>query len=349
MDADLVRDVKRALSNPAAVVERLGLKAKQKSRGYVLVCCPMHGERNASCSVHTREGNVAIRCHGCGWTGDVLTLVAAVNQLDTRADFPEVMAIACELAGLREQAEALRNGRAAPERAAPPPAWEPEPEPDYPPPESVVELWDTARSVADDPEASGVLVARRIDPDDVARLDAARVLEPETHHTRIPRWARFKGPLPVSRDWTKTGHRMLVRAWDSDGQLRSLRAWRVNRDERLPKRVPPAGHRTSALVLANDVAVAMLRGTAFPGRVVVVEGEPDWLVRSVLNPDEAVIGILSGSWTEHFAARVPYGAEVIVRTHLDPAGERYARAVIGSLLDRAVCRRLAPEPATEAA
>ena len=67
----------------------------------------------------------------------------------------------------------------------------------------------------------------------------------------------------------------------------------------------------------------------------MVEGEPDWLVRSIKFSDEAIVGIGSGSWTADFAARVPFGSEVSLLTHLDGAGDRYADEIEKSIRNRA--------------
>jgi 5S rRNA maturation endonuclease (ribonuclease M5) len=74
--------------------------------------------------------------------------------------------------------------------------------------------------------------------------------------------------------------------------------------------------------------------------VVVCEGEPDavtWMIRTSL----PVIGITSGSWTQALADRIAFGSQVVVRTHLDTAGEKYADAITKSLKGRAeVLRRV---------
>lgn len=337
IDRALVARVRAALAEPRKVAERLGLKPHQANDRYVLVPCPTGHERRPSCSLHRHGVSLGARCHSCGWTGDVLTLVATVNDLDLRSDFPEVLARACELAGMAAEADEIRDGKPAPAPRAPvaQPIVEPEPVVEYPPLEQVAALWETAIPVSDDTGASGVLVGRRIDPLAVARIDAARVLHPETHRERLPRWARFKGRLPASTSWLGTGHRMLLPVVDHEGVVRSVRAWRVTADERLPKRVPPSGHRASGLVLANERAVRWLRGETRPSQIVVVEGEPDFLVRSVLFPVETLIGIGSGSWTSEFAERVPNGSNVVLMTHLDEAGDRYAHAIAATVRERA--------------
>lgn len=290
-----------------------------------------------------------MKCHGCDFTGDVFTLIAAVHGLDVRSAFKEVLAVGAELAGYREQAEELRQGRApsTPKERAPAPT--PQPERDYPPQGEVEELWGTAQPVESDREACTMLVARRIDPALVTSVDLARVIHPQTHHSRLPEWARYKGKQAVSQSWTKTGHRMIVPVFDCQGQMRSVRAWRVTDDASLPKRVPPAGHKASELVLANKLAIGWLRGERRPGSLVVTEGEPDTLARSIASPGEFVVGVMSGSWHDGFAKRVPYGCEVIIRTHLDNAGERYADAVAKSVEARAIVRRWTKQKGTNAA
>lgn len=340
IDRALVADVRNALASPRAVAEKLGLKVHEARQTYCIVRCPVHEERTPSCSLHVRGGTLAVRCWGCQWTGDVLHLVAAVEQLDQRRDFKEILARAAELAGMHDAADALRDGKAPPPRAERPPAPEPEHERDYPLPLEVTRFWATCLPVTEDPEVAALLVGRGIDPAAVASGDAARALHAETHHTDVPPWARFRGRAPAARAWNVSGHRLILPVYDSDGGMRSVRAWLVTGEQGMPKRVPPAGYRASQLVAANASAVAMLRGQERPGRVVIVEGEPDTLARSTLSPSDAVIGVMSGSWHEGFAAKVPYGSEVILRTHLDPAGDRYADEVARSVASRARVRRL---------
>jgi hypothetical protein len=235
------------------------------------------------------------------------------------------LATGAELAGHRVLADEIREGAERQDRK-PIPAPEPLPEVEYPPADEVMAVWRAASSVAEDPEASGLLVGRRIDPDAVASMDLARVIP---HGTVLPRWAAYQG-----RPWLETGHTLIVRAWDVHGAARGLRAWCV-RSGSAPKRLPPAGCKAAELVQANLAAWRMLNRTASPLRLVIVEGEPDHLVAATqLAPGDAVIGIGSGSWTDEFARRVPGGTEVIVATHADEAGDRYASKVLESLGDR---------------
>lgn len=340
---DLAADVRRALSDPKAVAEKLGLKVEKNAGSYVLVACPVHTEKTGSMSIRRTDTGVGCKCFGCDWTGDLLSLVAAVEGLDLRREFRAVLARACELAGMQAEADEVRGGAPAPERKARPvvPAL---PGRDYPAERDVALLWSACMPVTEDREASALLESRGIVPGAVAGRDAARALHPETHHTSVPSWARYRGQRPVSEPWTRTGHRLILPAYDALGAMRSVRAWLVTGEAGVPKRLPPSGCRASDLVVASEQAVRMLRGEAFPRSVIICEGEPDYLVRAIRNPLDAVIGIMSGSWSAAFAARVPYGASVIVRTHLDKAGDRYADEVVETLRGRAIVSRRVVEP-----
>ncbi len=97
-----VEDIRRRLSDPLQVVAVLGLtRGMRRERGGARVLCPVHKEREPSCSVSTgRDGTIRVHCWSCSWTGDVLHLTAAVHGLDCRTDFRKVVAIAADLAGV---------------------------------------------------------------------------------------------------------------------------------------------------------------------------------------------------------------------------------------------------------
>lgn len=90
------------LSDPRELARVLGLeKGLQRQGRGVIVRCPAHDDKNASCSIHVgSDGTVACRCHACGWSADALGLVAKVNGLDTDRDFPRVKELAAQLAGV---------------------------------------------------------------------------------------------------------------------------------------------------------------------------------------------------------------------------------------------------------
>jgi hypothetical protein len=117
------------------------------------------------------------------------------------------------------------------------------------------------------------------------------------------------------------------------------------------KAASPSGAEVRGLVLADARGVSMLRGEYRPASLVIAEGPPDfltWATRWSDADDEsapAILGVLAGSWSDEFAARVPSGLRVAVRTHRDGAGEKYAARIVASLVARcAVYRLTEPSP-----
>lgn len=325
MSDDVVREIKRSLSDPMHVCERLGLLAGKGSftrqGGGLLIRCPVHDDRTPSCSVQLRSGVILWRCHACDASGDVLTLVAAVHSLTMRGeDFRQVLIAAAALGGMHGLVAELESGEPR-ERPvlAPRPEPTPEPEREYPPRAEVDRMWSEA--TAFDVEAAAWATGRGLDPDVVGEL--ARCLPAG----ELPRWARYQ-----KQSWRETGHRVILPVYDAAGEMRSVRAIRVT-DGDSPKRLPPGGFKASGLVMACPLGLAMLRGTYVPGRVLVVEGEPDFLTAATMPTRHpyARIGITSGSWSSAFADRVPTTTRVFIGTHDDLAGEKYATTIGESL------------------
>ncbi len=329
---DYAAEIRRTLVDPLVVCDRLGLaKGATRQPSGVMILCPAHSERSPSCSVtRGRDGTIRFKCHGCQATGDLLTLVATVHDLDLRSDFKAVLLEAAQMGGLLHIVEELNDQKPYEPRPLPE-LPEPEPERDYPPADEVAALWAAAGSVLDDPASGGHLVGRKLDARAAASLGLLRALP---DGATLPAWARYRG-----KPWTASGHRMIARVFDAAGACRSVRAWRVEGDAPA-KRLPPGGHRADGLVLANKRAQDLLTGGRKAPRVIVVqEGEPDWVCGATAWPGVAVFGIISGSWSEDFAKRIPLGSEVIVRTHNDQAGDKYADAIIKTIKGRAVVRR----------
>lgn len=329
---DYAREVRNALMDAGKLCAGLGIAQGAKPQaGGLVIRCPVHGEKNPSCSVITRrDGTLSVRCFACDFSGDALTLIAHVRglRLNDRDDFRQVLAEGAELAGHLVLAAEILDGQPRPERqriVAPPPGEER----DYPAAEELRDLWQRGTRPDEDRECSGYLVRRRLDPTIVTERGLARVLPA----TDLPEWAQYG-----KRSWNETGHRLFVLAFNADGVVRGVRAIQVRHSEP-PKRLPPKGRKAAELVCANRAGRKMLQGSA-PRRVVVVEGEPDFLSHAMVQDERvAVLGVFSGSWTNRFGAAIPRGAHVQVRTHVDEQGERYATKIIESIGEKAECWR----------
>jgi len=324
---EMTQQVKRALRDPRKLATLLGLvngRSERQARG-VIVNCPAHGDRGRpNLSITTGpDGTVRAKCHACDFKGDALTLVALTHGLDLKTDFKQVLVIAAELAGEHALASEIGDGKPRPDHIHIP---EPRQLPEAPWADGVSNLWNICLPISYDEGASDMLRARGLSPERIEALNLARVLPP---NGALPTWARFG-----RRSWRETGHRIVVRHFGSDGTVRALRAWRVPEND-TPKRLPPAGCKSAGLVLANRLGHGLLAGNGAPV-LLVVEGEPDWLAATLEAPGGfAVWGIGSGSWCEGLTEAAKRARRVVIATHPDEAGDRYAQ-VAGAGLPRSV-------------
>lgn len=83
------------------VFKRYGVNL-QKKGNYAVGLCPFHNEKNPSFNVRiggSKRGQWV--CHSCGVKGhDVLSFVAQMEKLNTKNDFPKVIEIASQAAGI---------------------------------------------------------------------------------------------------------------------------------------------------------------------------------------------------------------------------------------------------------
>jgi hypothetical protein len=135
--------------------------------------------------------------------------------------------------------------------------------------------------------------------------------------------------------------------------LRSVRARSVGSAE--PKTVVPLGFESRELVLAGPLGRLLLSGEATGDErpaaelvrcvgVCILEGEMDLLAAAMSFSDAnqdapALLGVVAGSWSSAFAARVPERCIVTVCTHHDAAGNRYAQRIAQSFVGRDVWLR----------
>jgi len=99
--------------------------------------------------------------------------------------------------------------------------------PSYPPRDEVRAVWGACLPVITDIEVVRYLwLERALAVSAIVELDLARVL-PESVGTwqaafPWPRWATYRG-----ESWADAGYRLVVPVYDSAGDMRSLRAWRI--------------------------------------------------------------------------------------------------------------------------
>lgn len=330
--------------------------------------CPVCGAERRSSGRGDRRGPISFydgntrwscKAGGCGVGGDSVALLAAArfHEIPGRGD-PRWREL---LAELDDQPNRPRRppatARFSPSRSdlgsrnAPEPKGTEAREATYPPQEEVEALWNASVRLTDLPPGDAAhryLEDRALQPSLLGQLDLARVLP-----SRYP-WPSW---LPK----TVPGiYRLMVPVFDATGDLRSLR-FRAVAAVRGPKAFPPKGFALTGLVMADSLALALLRGQRvdddgmpWDGRVVIAEGETDfWSLAG--NPARhrraiedrrswAVFGVVAGSWTGTIAARIPSGAQVVVWTDLDAAGDRYAEIIRASLAPRCAVRRRPSTP-----
>lgn len=295
-------------------------------------------------------------CHRCQAKGDALALaswhVLGRGEARDREEWAEVRAWCSEQGLCEPLASRKDSSKPTPPKRTPAPPRPQEP-PRRPPAAEVLEVWDQALAVEDDPEVHDWLKdVRGFDPLHLAFIvdrDLARALPKDKP---LPSWCRFRG-----RPWPETGHRLIVRMFGAAGALESLHARSV-----LPgasageKAAAAAGVSCAGLVLADPLGQLLLETGAAPPwwqgpiRFVVAEGEPDFLTWATSYGDAAqdapaVLGVVSGSWTQEIADRIPSDSVISLRTHQDEAGNQYALKIKDTLAGR--CKLLRPKETTE--
>lgn len=218
----------------------------------------------------------------------------------------------------------------------------PETSPTHPPQEELQTLWNTCIPVCEDRETNAMLERRGISPSFISFLDLARTLP--TNAPKFP-WTNARG-IPWQQGW-----RMLLPAFDSQGQMKSIKA-RWVRKENAPaeaKSVSPSGYQIKDLLLADPISHQLLQHAEIPDSwaknqnfyLWIVEGDMDFLgLNNILSQAQmncnAIFGIWAGSWNESFANRLPLDQriQITVATDPDKNGDMYASKIIKTLITR---------------
>jgi DNA primase len=310
-------EIRNTLVDPERVLDSLGLldNAKRSSTGYY-ICCPWHAENEPSCSVrrHPGDGTLSVKCFACGGGGDVFALVGQVHQVD---NFPRVLEIAADMAGIQ-----LDNKK--PRRPTPRPVFKPRP-PVYPDASEINDMYYGAMDPRQDSDA-----VKWMDTKNISKSRAGAYCGVIPHGYDLPSWAKFAtADDQPEYNWIKSGHRMVFPMYDSDGTIRTLRA-RCLHPGKL-KNVNPLGYNCGGLAFACETGHALLRND-YAGKltaVVFVEGESDFLnaISRRIDSGIAIFGIYSGGWSVEHCKKIPDGTRLVFLTDRDTAGNKYKQDI----------------------
>ncbi len=323
-DRGRLRDeVRQTLSDPWRVAELLGLLegAKREQQG-VLVRCPSHNENEASCSLTKGpDGTLRAKCFACEFAGDLFTVIAAVKGLDPRRDFPAVLQVGADLAGISvpdgsrwSGSSARPAGRASPAPTAQAPAVE-----------DLGALWESLPAL--DEEGFHYLRGRGLE--DAA--DWCRALAdvttprpaPPAGHERDAQGARTCGAAlrcaTCRWEYARSGYQLAVALRDVVGrvvaiQVRSLRAEKTDGKDQRFLAIGP----TSAGVFGDPTAIARARN------IIVAEGMTDSLAAiaacrgAQVSVPIGIAGVNAGAALDTFQFK---GKRVLLAADPDEAGD----------------------------
>jgi len=290
-------------------LEQAGSPPRKNGRSWQ-ARCPAHEDRSPSLSIREGDdGRVLVHCFaGCDLERILQALDLSVSEL---------------FASDRHAARAGVGARGGARRTTPH-------DKPRPPENQVHALWARCRPLDQDREATAWACARGLDPFIIADRDLCRALPADAS---VPSWANLGGTA-----WPEGGYRLVLPLYGPSGRIESLHARNVRLDAS-PKGALPGGYAASGLVMADAGGAQLLAGSAWqPRQVWIAEGVPDFLTLALdfndADDESAMLGVVSGSWSNEIAARIPEQCRVVVATHDDEAGDRYASDIAATLRTR---------------
>ena len=207
---------------------------------------------------------------------------------------------------------------------------------DFPPREEVLDLWKESYSLNKLEENHSVfkfLRSRNLHLVSLSQTGIARVT-PDRNAYRWPKW----WPGGRSMKW-----RLIVPAFDSKGQFRSIHARAISETNNAPKTLWPSGFQAAGLFMPNRFAVKMMRSEKQDiDGLMFVEGITDFIKASTEAQREglklAILGGTSGSFSSVSKLSIPEGIKIYIGTDPDAKGDTYATTIQTQLGSRTTYR-----------
>lgn len=297
--------------------------------------CPWHDDNRPSCAHWVCNAGYPLwKCHaGCGVKDPLDVVQLSMGFFPFREVWVRAVTLAggaASLAGMHISDDDLQR------------LWKP---PVHPPARC---MQPGHRPISSEPEAARWIAGRGISPAFVEEHGLAYA---------TPTWSACPGTMVTGKsDWHSDGYKLTFPVINPEGRRCTYRVRRTGRDQRgelhVRKSRVPAGYSTDGSILANgsawrffvprldeaerEILSWLLRDLPtdpgpLPTVLEIAEGEPDWLLRCELSPeDTAVIGVYDGAWCQAFADKIPGGTLIKIYTHSDEAGIKYQHEIAES-------------------
>lgn len=290
-------------------------------------------------------------CHHCGAKGDVIDLVSITSCGNLFRNIDKSQQKSVRVWFSERGACPPPNGQQV-EAAQPASHHLPRRDPEQyqqnsqrPPQKELKAMWASTLSIVDGldlpPEFSDPLddwmIRKEFSPILSSRLNVVRVLPTPT---------QFNWPDWWPKSWAND-YRLAAPAYEMDGTFASIHA-RTCRDRAdKPKTRWPRGCKAGGLVMANQMAVKMMRGNPldFDGDVpglLVCEGFTDFLRAALTAMNEGlvlpIIAGTSGCFRQLREVKIPKGLNIFVATDPDEKGDEYADIISKQLAAHPVYR-----------
>ena len=314
-----------------AVAQKLGLTPGKSGSFGPCPCCGsvVRGSTDKRGPIGIRRDQKGWKCHKCGMVGSGIDLVAArlcgLKFKDADSQTKDKVNAWFQGSDVREDVLS-----------------KPMPKPtvkldgDFPPREEVMGLWKSSHTLnrlEENHEVFEFLKLRKVHLASLSQTGVVRVT-PDRNQYRWPKW----WPGGRSMKW-----RLIVPAFDSKGQFRSIHARAIGETNNAPKTLWPSGFQASGLFMPNRFAVKMMRkeDQDIDG-LIFVEGITDFIKVSTEAHREglklAVLGGTSGSFSSVSKLSIPSGVKVYIGTDPDAKGDSYATTIQTQLGSRVAYR-----------